>query len=123
MGSSWRGGRGRRRATRSLPGRGGGPPGPPATPAGRRAGRRRAGKSTVGQVLAERLGAGFRDTDADIVAVQGRAIAEIFVEEGEEHFRALERAAVMAALQAHPGVLALGGGSILDPGTREALAG
>jgi shikimate kinase len=82
-----------------------------------------AGKSTVGQLLAERLGAGFRDTDADIVAAQGRAIAEIFIEEGEEHFRALERAAVAEALDAHPGVLALGGGSILDQGTRAVLAG
>jgi shikimate kinase len=82
-----------------------------------------AGKSTVGQVLAERLGARFRDTDADIVAAQGRTIAEIFVEEGEEHFRTLERAAVTAALQTHPGVLALGGGSVMDPRTRAALAG
>ncbi|MCQ4082779.1 shikimate kinase [Streptomyces sp. RB6PN25] len=82
-----------------------------------------AGKSTVGQVLAERLGTGFRDTDADIVAAQGRAISDIFVEDGEEYFRALERAAVAEALRSHPGVLALGGGSVLDTGTREALAG
>ncbi|MCK8680906.1 shikimate kinase [Streptomyces lichenis] len=81
------------------------------------------GKSTVGALLAERLGAPYRDTDADIVAAQGREISDIFLDEGEEHFRALERAAVAAALAEHPGVLALGGGAVLDPGTRALLAG
>jgi shikimate kinase len=82
-----------------------------------------AGKSTVGRVLAERLGTTYRDTDADIEATEGRSIPDIFVEDGEEHFRALERAAVQAALAGHPGVLALGGGSVLDDGTRKALIG
>ncbi|WP_408053134.1 shikimate kinase, partial [Streptomyces sp. HO565] len=41
------------------------------------------GKSTVGQLLAGRLGTAYRDTDEDIVAAQGRTIAEIFVDEGE----------------------------------------
>ncbi|MFJ3207704.1 shikimate kinase [Streptomyces flaveolus] len=82
-----------------------------------------AGKSTVGQLLAERLGVGYRDTDDDIVAEQGRTIAEIFVDEGEPAFRALERQAVLRALAEHEGVLALGGGAILDEGTRAALAG
>ncbi|MEV5609750.1 shikimate kinase [Streptomyces sp. NPDC052225] len=81
------------------------------------------GKSTVGELLAERLGCAFRDTDGDIVAAQGRAIADIFVDEGEAHFRALEKAAVAAAVAEHDGVLALGGGAILDAGTRELLAG
>jgi shikimate kinase len=81
------------------------------------------GKSTVGRLLAERLGVGFRDTDDDIVAVQGRAIADIFVEDGEAAFRALETEAVAAALAQHDGVLALGGGAILDAGTRALLAG
>ncbi|MER6096425.1 shikimate kinase [Streptomyces sp. NPDC001728] len=81
------------------------------------------GKSTVGALLAERLGAPYRDTDADIVAAEGREISDIFVEDGEEHFRALERAAVAAALAGHEGVLALGGGAILDDGTRSLLAG
>ncbi|WP_308299227.1 shikimate kinase [Streptomyces sp. CL12-4] len=82
-----------------------------------------AGKSTVGQLLAERLGVGYRDTDDDIVAEQGRTIAEIFVDEGEPAFRALEKQAVLRALAEHEGVLALGGGAILDEGTRAALAG
>ncbi|TKA12554.1 shikimate kinase [Actinacidiphila oryziradicis] len=81
------------------------------------------GKTTVGELIAERLGVFCRDTDADIVAAQGRPIADIFVEDGEEHFRALESAAVRTALAGHPGVLALGGGAILDPATRRLLAG
>ncbi|MDX2676049.1 MULTISPECIES: shikimate kinase [Streptomyces] len=81
------------------------------------------GKSTVGQLLAERLGAGYRDTDDDIVAEQGRSIAEIFVDEGEEAFRAIEKQAVHRALAEHDGILALGGGSILDADTRGLLAG
>ncbi|MFF4917375.1 3-dehydroquinate synthase [Streptomyces tendae] len=81
------------------------------------------GKSTVGQLLAERLGTGYRDTDEDIVTAQGRAIAEIFVDEGEAAFRALEKEAVRTALVEHEGVLALGGGAILDADTRALLAG
>ncbi|MGA5261476.1 shikimate kinase [Streptomyces sp. OS603R] len=81
------------------------------------------GKSTVGQLLAERLGVGYRDTDDDIVAAGGRAISDIFVEDGEPAFRALEKDAVQQALASHHGVLALGGGAILDPDTRALLAG
>ncbi|MZF85057.1 shikimate kinase [Streptomyces sp. SID5643] len=81
------------------------------------------GKSTVGQLLAERLGVSYRDTDDDIVAEQGRTIAEIFVDEGESAFRAIEKTAVQRALAEHDGILALGGGAILDAGTRALLAG
>ncbi|GGY49616.1 shikimate kinase [Streptomyces omiyaensis] len=81
------------------------------------------GKSTVGALLAERLGAPYRDTDADIVAAEGREISDIFVEDGEERFRALEKAAVARALADHEGVLALGGGAVLDADTRALLAG
>ncbi|MCF2128838.1 shikimate kinase [Strepomyces sp. STD 3.1] len=81
------------------------------------------GKSTVGQLLAERLGVGYRDTDEDIVSAQGRSIAEIFVDEGEPVFRELEKSAVRTALTVHDGVLALGGGAILDADTRALLAG
>ncbi|MFJ3211516.1 shikimate kinase [Streptomyces flaveolus] len=81
------------------------------------------GKSTVGQLLAERLGTAYRDTDEDIVSAQGRTIAEIFVDEGEPAFRALEKQAVRTALGEHDGVLALGGGAILDADTRGLLAG
>ncbi|MFG2615250.1 3-dehydroquinate synthase [Streptomyces anulatus] len=81
------------------------------------------GKSTVGELLAARLGTTYRDTDADVVAEAGKPIAEIFYDEGEEHFRALERRAVEAAVAGHTGVLALGGGAVLDAATRELLAG
>ncbi|CAM5327974.1 Multifunctional fusion protein OS=Streptomyces tendae OX=1932 GN=aroK PE=3 SV=1 [Streptomyces tendae] len=81
------------------------------------------GKSTVGRLLAERLGTGYRDTDEDIVTAQGRTIAEIFVDEGEAAFRALEKEAVRSALGEHDGVLALGGGAVLDADTRALLAG
>ena len=82
-----------------------------------------AGKSTVGHALAERLGVGFRDTDADVEAATGRAIADIFVESGEPEFRRLEASAVAVALAEHDGVLALGGGAVTDPSTRAGLAG
>lgn len=82
-----------------------------------------AGKSTVGMLLADALGVGFRDTDADIEVSTGQSIADIFLTEGEDHFRALEREAVRVALGEHLGVLALGGGAILDPATRADLVG
>ncbi|MFI1017027.1 shikimate kinase [Streptomyces sp. NPDC020965] len=81
------------------------------------------GKSTVGELLAQRLQVAYRDTDADIVAAQGREIADLFVEEGEPHFRELERAAVREAVAGHTGVLALGGGAVLDAETRALLTG
>jgi shikimate kinase len=81
------------------------------------------GKTTVGALLARAWAVEARDTDADIVAAQGRSVADLFLEEGEEHFRALERAAVADALAGHEGVLALGGGAVLDPGTRSLLDG
>ena len=81
------------------------------------------GKTTVGELLAQRLGTVCRDTDQDIVDSTGKPISEIFLDEGEQHFRALERAAVRTALAEHTGVLALGGGAVLAPDTRELLAG
>jgi shikimate kinase len=80
-----------------------------------------AGKTTVGELLAAALGTRFRDTDADIVAAAGKPISDIFVDDGEEVFRALERAAVTAALESFDGVLALGGGAILAEPTRAVL--
>ncbi|MCW2775427.1 MAG: shikimate kinase [Nocardioides sp.] len=82
-----------------------------------------AGKTTVARLLADAWGTTMRDTDQDVVAAEGREIADIFVDSGEEAFRALERAAVAEALATHDGVLALGGGAVLDPTTREELAG
>jgi shikimate kinase len=82
-----------------------------------------AGKSTVGRILAERWGVAFRDTDEDVEHGEGREISDIFVESGEQHFRALEREAVARALGEHVGVLAVGGGAVMTPETRALLAG
>ncbi|QXJ25379.1 shikimate kinase [Actinomadura graeca] len=81
------------------------------------------GKTTVGAALAERLGVPLRDTDADVEAAAGKPIGDIFVDDGEDRFRELERAAVAAALAGHEGVLALGGGAVLAARTQELLAG
>lgn len=81
-----------------------------------------AGKTTIGRLVAERLDVTLRDTDEDIERRTGRPIADIFVYDGEPVFRALERAAVEAALAEHDGVVALGGGAVGDPGTRRLLA-
>lgn len=80
-----------------------------------------AGKTRLGKRLAKRLGLPFADTDARVVADHG-PISDIFAEHGEPHFRALERAAVAAALS-EGGVISLGGGAVLDSDTRADLAG
>lgn len=80
-----------------------------------------AGKTTVARAVAARLGVSIRDTDEDVAAAAGTSIADLFVDHGEETFRELERAAVARALAEHDGVLAIGGGAVLDPTTRELL--
>lgn len=80
------------------------------------------GKTTTGRTLADRLRTGWRDTDADVETTAGRSISDIFVDDGEPYFRALEREAVAVALADHRGVLALGGGAVLDPASEAALA-
>jgi shikimate kinase len=81
------------------------------------------GKTTVGRILADRLGVAFRDTDADVEETAGKPVGDIFVEDGEARFRELEAAAVRSALATHAGVLSLGGGAILDEDTQRLLAG
>lgn len=82
-----------------------------------------AGKSTVGPLLAARLGRPFRDTDADVEAAAGQPVSDIFIERGEQAFRDLERAAAATALREHEGVLALGSGAVLDPAVQQLLDG
>lgn len=82
-----------------------------------------AGKTTVGRLVADRLGVAFLDTDDDVEAAAGATISEIFLDRGEEAFRELEEAAVSGALRGHHGVLAMGGGAVIRPATRAALAG
>lgn len=104
-----------------------------------------AGKTTVGSLLAERLGVGFTDTDAVIEAAAGKPVGDIFISDGEPEFRRLEREAVAIALadseargggadggfgsgstwaETLPtGVLGLGGGAVMDEQTQARLAG
>jgi shikimate kinase len=80
-----------------------------------------AGKTTVSELLAKQLDLAFRDVDADIVETAGKPISDIFTDDGEPVFRALEEEAVAKALAEHDGVLALGGGAILSQTTRDRL--
>lgn len=81
------------------------------------------GKSTVGSVLAERLGVDFIDTDDEIEARAGRTIGEIFTDSGEDGFRLIEAETVREVLASAGGVVALGGGSPTVASIRDALDG
>ncbi len=80
-----------------------------------------AGKSTVGRLLAERLGMGFLDTDELIAARAGLPIPEIFSRLGEERFREWEREVVGEICRRRGLVVALGGGAPMDEGNWRAL--
>ena len=82
-----------------------------------------AGKSTVADLVARQLGVDVRDTDQDIETGEGVSVQDLFIDKGEAHFRALEEKAVAAALAEHGGVVSLGGGAVLSPASRAALAG
>jgi shikimate kinase len=77
----------------------------------------------VGPLLAALLGVEFADTDGLIAQRAGKPVGDIFVDDGEDAFRDLERAAVHEAIAGHRGVLALGSGSVLSQATRGLLAG
>lgn len=81
------------------------------------------GKSTVGAALAEAVGVDVVDTDERVEVRAGLAISDIFIEQGEPVFRELERQVVAEELAGHDGILALGGGAVVDPSTQEALSG
>ncbi|MGC1206455.1 MAG: shikimate kinase [Ornithinimicrobium sp.] len=80
-----------------------------------------AGKTTIGAELATRLGVELLDTDAQIEADQGRSISDIFVDDGEQTFRGLERTEVLRALSQHSGVVSLGGGAVMTQDVAAAL--
>ena len=77
------------------------------------------GKSTIGRLLAERIGWHFVDLDAEIEAAQSMSILEIFETRGEAEFRRFERETLRQHVRAiecgRPAVLALGGGAIVQP--------
>jgi len=78
------------------------------------------GKTTIGRMLAERLGWKFVDLDQEIEAQQGISIAEIFDRHGEPEFRRIEtealRTRVRTIQRGQPSVVALGGGTFVQPG-------
>ena len=80
-----------------------------------------AGKTTVGHIVAERLGQPFVDSDVLIEQRLGRNIRDIFVTEGETYFRELEHATVAELVRGEEAVIALGGGAVEDPRTRAVL--
>lgn len=79
------------------------------------------GKSTVGNFLADLLGFELVDTDKLIEAREARRISEIFAQQGESHFRQLERALVRELAGAHGKVISTGGGTIMNPDNLESL--
>ena len=81
-----------------------------------------AGKSMVACALGERLGAAVADLDAMAEAERGCSVAELFEREGEPAFRRLEGRILDQALAAGAGVISCGGGIVLDPAHRDALA-
>lgn len=82
-----------------------------------------AGKSTVGMEVARLLGLPFNDSDRLIEDQVGKCVADIFIEDGEVAFREIERETIARQLQEGTGVLSLGGGAVLDAGTRQLLRG
>ncbi len=82
-----------------------------------------AGKTTVGHLLAEKLGLPFIDSDVVIESRSGRSVPEIFAADGEPAFRDLEREITAELLRGHDAVLALGGGGVEHPATQDALKG
>lgn len=84
-------------------------------------GMRGTGKSSIGKLLAELLGFTFVDTDTIIETLAGSRIAEIVAQHGWEHFRALERQAVVQVAGRDAQVIATGGGTLTDPDNAERL--
>ena len=85
------------------------------------------GKTTVGRVLADRLGWDFIDLDSEIESAEGTSIAQLFETRGEEEFRRIETEALKKVMhgveRGMPSVVALGGGSFAQPGNTQLLDG
>jgi len=82
-----------------------------------------AGKSSVGRALAKLLQCEVLDTDKEVERISGKKIAEIFTDDGEPVFRAIEKDVVLQALKNEVGIVALGGGSVLDNDVADFLRG
>ncbi len=79
------------------------------------------GKTTVGKIVAERLGRPFVDTDSEIERAAGEPIKDIFAKYGEEYFRTLEEKAVGDAGKLAGAVVSVGGGAVMREANRDAL--
>jgi shikimate kinase len=79
------------------------------------------GKTTIGQKLSSDFGLDFRDTDQMIVSQTGREISDIFIEDGEDEFRAIEKIILRTALLEDGTVLSLGGGACISTDAQSAL--
>jgi shikimate kinase len=86
------------------------------------AGYRGSGKSTVGRVIAEKVGRPWIDLDDEIETTQGRSIRDIFADGGEAIFRDLEEAALASVASRSPAVISLGGGAVLRDSNRRQIA-
>lgn len=80
-----------------------------------------AGKSTIGKLLAKRLNRPFLDTDIEIENRAGKSIPDLFLEDGEVVFRALEEQVVLELIEHDDSVISLGGGSVLAESVQEKL--
>ena len=79
------------------------------------------GKTTVGKLVAEKLQIPFRDTDQVIEETTGKSVSDIFLEDGEDEFRAIEKKVLREELLADGAVLALGGGAPISVDAQSAL--
>ena len=79
------------------------------------------GKTTIGRAAAQRLGFRLLDSDHEIERIRGKSVADIFTQEGEPAFRALEREFILQGHSAAGCVVACGGGLVIQPGMLEAM--
>lgn len=79
------------------------------------------GKSTVGRAVAHKLGFLLLDSDVEIERIQGRTVADIFAQEGEAAFRAMEQRFITEGHPAERTVVACGGGLVVQPGMLDGL--
>jgi shikimate kinase len=79
------------------------------------------GKTTIGQLIAKRLDIAFRDTDQVVEEETGRTVSDIFLEDGEDAFRLLEKSVLRNELLSYGTVLALGGGAPISMDAQSAL--
>lgn len=82
-----------------------------------------AGKTSIGRSLAKALNVDFADTDALIEIDQGKSVAQVFVDDGEPHFREVEERISCQSIEKESGVLSLGGGAVLNAAVADSIRG